>query len=93
MRALHICLAPLEEQREIVRRVESSFAWIERLAAEATSARKLIDHLDQAVLAKALRGELVPQDPTDEPVSAVLDRIRMERAAAPKIKRGRTRST
>ncbi|WP_085987277.1 restriction endonuclease subunit S [Pseudomonas alabamensis] len=93
IRALHICLAPLEEQREIVRRVESSFAWIERLAAEATSARKLIDHLDQAVLAKALRGELVPQDPTDEPVSAVLDRIRMERAAAPKIKRGRTRST
>ena len=33
-------------------------------------------------LAKAFRGELVPQDPTDEPASVLLDRIRAERAAA-----------
>jgi hypothetical protein len=44
-----------------------------------TSARKLIDHLDQAVLAKAFRGELVPQDPNDEPASVLLERIRAER--------------
>jgi type I restriction enzyme S subunit len=44
-----------------------------------TSARKLIDHLDQAILAKAFRGELVPQDPSDEPASVLLDRIRAER--------------
>jgi hypothetical protein len=43
------------------------------------SARKLIDHLDQAVLAKAFRGELVPQDPNDEPASALLERIRAQR--------------
>jgi hypothetical protein len=54
---------PLEEQHEIVRRIETAFAWIDRLAFQAISARKLIDHLDQAVLAKAFRGELVPQDP------------------------------
>jgi len=41
----------------------AAFAWVDRLASEASSARKLIDHLDQAVLAKAFRGELVPQDP------------------------------
>jgi type I restriction enzyme S subunit len=34
----------VDEQREIVRRIESAFAWTDRLAAEATSARKLIDH-------------------------------------------------
>jgi hypothetical protein len=44
-------------------------------------ARTLIDHLDQAVLAKAFRGELVPQDPNDEPASVLLERIRAERAA------------
>ena len=48
---------------------------------QQTSARKLIDHLDQAVLAKAFRGELVPQDPNDEPASALLERIRAERQA------------
>jgi restriction endonuclease S subunit len=80
---------PLEEQREIVSRIEKNFAWIDRLSTEATSARKLIDHLDQAILAKAFRGELVPQDPNDEPASVLLERIRAERAAAPaQAKRG-----
>ena len=71
----------LTEQREIVRRIETAFSWIDHLASEATSARKLIDHLDQAVLAKAFQGELVPQDPKDEPASVLLEKIRTERAA------------
>jgi type I restriction enzyme, S subunit len=47
--------------------------------------------LDHSILAKAFRGELVPQDPNDEPASVLLERIRAEReAAAPaKKKRGR----
>ena len=80
------------EQREIARRVTAALTWIDRLTADATSARKLIDHLDQSVLAKAFKGELVPQDPADEPASALLDRIRAERAAAPKAKRGRKKA-
>jgi type I restriction enzyme, S subunit len=67
------------EQSAIVQRIETAFAWIDRLASEATSARKLIEHLDQAILSKAFRGELVPQDPDDEPASVLLERIRMER--------------
>jgi type I restriction enzyme S subunit len=77
----------LAEQCEVVRRIEAAFTWIERLAAEATSARKLIDHLDQAVLAKAFRGELVSQDLTDEPANILLDRIKAERQAAPQARR------
>ena len=46
---------------------------------KTTSARKLVDHLDQAILTKAFRGEPVPQDPNDEPVSVLLERIRAER--------------
>ncbi len=60
---LTIPVPSVDEQREIVRRIETAFAWTDRLAAEATSARRLIDYLDQAILAKAFRGELVPQDP------------------------------
>ncbi len=74
---------PLAEQHEIVRRIEHAFAAIDRLAAEAQSARALLDTLDQAILAKAFRGELVPQNPNDEPASVLLERIRAERAAAP----------
>ena len=71
-------------------RVAVALNWIDRLASEAKSARKLIDHLDQAILAKAFVGELVPQDPTDEPASILLERIREERAATPaKTRRGR----
>ena len=80
---------PLSEQREIVRRIESAFDKIDRLAGEAKRALALVGRLDEAVLAKAFRGELVPQDPNDEPASVLLERIRAERAAAPKQKRGR----
>lgn len=83
----------LEEQTEVVRRIEIAFGWIDRLVTEATSARRLIDRLDQAVLAKAFRGELVPQDPNDEPASVLLERIKAERGAAPKARRGRKAKT
>lgn len=87
---LSLTLPLIPEQREIVRRIETAFAWIDRLAAEATSARKLVDRLHQAVLAKAFRGELVPQDPADEPASSLLARIKAGRAeAAAPARRGR----
>ncbi len=73
-------LPALEEQREIIRRIHAAFSWIDRLASETTNARKLMDHLDQGILAKAFRGELVPLDPDDEPATALLDQIMAERA-------------
>ncbi len=81
VRPIEVPLPPVGEQREIVHRVKTAMSWIDRLAKEATSARKLVDHLDQAILAKAFRGELVPQHPNDEPASVLLDRIRKERGA------------
>lgn len=74
---------------EIVRRIESAFAKIDLLAEEAKRALKLVGRLDEAILSKAFRGELVPQDENDEPASVLLKRIRAERAAAPKKTRGR----
>ncbi|MWB77971.1 hypothetical protein GLS40_08050 [Pseudooceanicola sp. 216_PA32_1] len=89
IRAFHIKLAPIEEQHEIVRRIKAAFAKIDRLAAEATKALKLLGHLDQRILAKAFAGDLVPQDPNDEPAETLLARIVEARATAPKAKRGR----
>ncbi len=81
-------MCSLEEQQEVVRTIEAALSWIKRLASETTNARKLIDHLGRAILAKAFQGELVPQDPGDEPASVVLDRIRVERGAKPAGVRG-----
>ncbi|WP_349359083.1 restriction endonuclease subunit S [Stappia sp.] len=89
LRQFRIPAARLEEQKEIVRRIESAFEKIDRLAGEAKRALALTDRLDAAILARAFRGELVPQDPTDEPASVLLERIKAARAAAPKPKRGR----
>jgi type I restriction enzyme S subunit len=88
-------LAPAAEAIEIGRRIKVAFGWIDRLASEATGARKLVDHLDQAVLAKAFRGELVPQVPDDEPASVLLERIKAERATSQRNggSRGRPRRT
>lgn len=85
-------LPSTEEQTEIVRCVDQLFSFAERLEARISDARIRIDRLTQSILAKALRGDLVPQDPNDEPADMLLDRIKAQRAAAPKDKRGR-RST
>lgn len=73
-------LPPPEIRSAIVNRIEAIFTKLDRLAAEARSAAALLDRLDQAILAKAFRGELVPQDPNDEPALALLERIRAGRA-------------
>lgn len=78
-----IPLPSIEDQHEIVRRIESTFAKIDRLAVEAKRALELLGKLDEAILAKTFRGELVPQDENDEPASVLLKRIRAEREAAP----------
>lgn len=64
------------EQQEITRRIEIALNWVDRLALEAGNARKLIEHLDRAVLSKAFAGKLVPQQLNDEPAAVLLERIK-----------------
>jgi type I restriction enzyme, S subunit len=63
--ALELDLPPLDQQHEMVVRIERAFVRLERLAHEALKATALLDRLDQSILAKAFRGELVRQDPVD----------------------------
>ena len=49
--------------------------------------------LTQSILAKAFRGELVPQDPNDEPASELLKRIQAEREAQAAAKKKTKKST
>jgi type I restriction enzyme S subunit len=80
---------PYDEQLAIVESLDAAFAQTDGLAAEAAAARRLLDRLDQAILAKAFRGELVPQDSDDEPASVLLSRIALQRGAMSAAKRRR----
>jgi type I restriction enzyme S subunit len=73
--ATQVAVPPKEEQAEIIRRAESLFAYANALEARYTAARAQVDRLTPALLAKAFRGELVPQDPNDEPAEALLTRL------------------
>lgn len=73
---INLPVPPLIEQREIIRRMGKMFALADRLEARVGKARGQVDKLTQAILAKAFRGELVPQDPNDEPAEKLLARIR-----------------
>lgn len=79
---------PILEQLEIVRCVEQLLAFADQLENRVTFAQERINHLTQSILAKAFRGELVPQDPHDEPATLLLERIKAQRAIA-KAKNGR----
>jgi type I restriction enzyme S subunit len=85
-------VAPLPEQHEIVRRVETLFAFADRLEARLNAARGQVERLTPALLAKAFRGELVPQDPADEPAAELLKRLAAQRAAEPAGGKRRQRS-
>lgn len=87
--AAPINLPPLEEQKEIVRRVESLFALADTVEKQYLAAKQRLDRLTQSLLAKAFRGELAPQDPNDEPAAELLKRIQVERQAQPPSKRNR----
>ena len=89
--SLRLEVPAIAEQHEIVRRVETLFAFADRLEARCAAARKQAGQLTPALLAKAFRGELVPQDPADEPAAELLKRLAARRAEAPKARRGKPR--
>jgi type I restriction enzyme S subunit len=97
--SIPLLIPPLAEQEEIVRRVEALFHKCDQIEARYQKAKAYTDKLTQAILAKSFRGELVPQDPNDEPAEVLLERIKAEKEAAttkpPKItkKRGKKASS
>ena len=79
MAAYPVRLPPLAELHEIIRRVRQALSIQERVKNEVTEGYERIGQLDNGILAKAFRGELVPQDPNDEPATELLKRIAEEK--------------
>jgi type I restriction enzyme S subunit len=72
----------LPEQREAVRRATVLLEAAESLSVHFVRVQEVATGLTRSSLAKTYRGELVPQNPNDEPASALLDRLRVESAKA-----------
>jgi type I restriction enzyme, S subunit len=87
LRSILFPVPPIEEQQEIVRRVEALFKLAEVIEKRIGMATKRADKLSQAILAKAFRGELVPTEAElgrregrdYEPASQLLARIKKKR--------------
>lgn len=90
IRAIEIKKPCMEEQTEIVRRVEQLFAYADSIEQQAKAAKARVDKLTQAILAQAFRGELTADwraaNPElisgDHSAAALLARIQTERATA-----------
>jgi type I restriction enzyme S subunit len=78
VRSLQVPLAPLREQQRLVAKIEEFFSLAYKAEAAVKKAREKVQKIEQSVLAKAFRGELVPQDPSDEPASILLQRIKVD---------------
>jgi|GEM_PF-6299414 len=76
-----ILLPQLPEQQEIVRWVSGLLVWADKLEEGYEAAKRQLDAMPAAILAKAFAGELTEQNLDDEPASVMLERIRAERLA------------
>jgi len=96
---LRLPFPSLEEQTEIVRRVDQLFAHADRIEQQVNNALARVNNLTQSILAKAFRGELTEQWRKDNPelisgdnsAEALLERIKAERAAAKPAKKTRSK--
>lgn len=92
IKSLYIAIPPLEEQKEIVRKVEALFRKCDLIEQRYLKAKAYTDKLTQSILAKAFRGELVPQDSNDEPAEVLLERIRQEKTLTDKSSKSKKTS-
>ena len=74
-------LCTLAEQKQIVCLLDRSFNLSDELERQIETEVRRSDVLRQSILKKAFSGQLVSQDPDDEPASILLERIKAEKAA------------
>ncbi|TAN29888.1 MAG: hypothetical protein EPN31_05270 [Castellaniella sp.] len=93
LRAIAFALPPIREQQEAMRKIVSSEEDAESLVRDMHDGVRRATALRQSILKAAFCGQLVPQDPNDEPASKLLERIAAERANTAPPQRKRTRKT
>lgn len=70
---------PKEQQQLIVSRIKELLCFVEMIQKEKATLQEIIKKTKSKILDLAIRGQLVPQNPDDEPASVLLERIRAEK--------------
>lgn len=91
LESLPIAVPSAEEQLEIVSRIEKLFALADHIEACWDMAQKRVTQLSSSLLRRAFRGELVEQDPNDEPAEKLLQRMKVIRKAEKERKKAEPR--
>ncbi|WP_315852139.1 restriction endonuclease subunit S [Paludisphaera soli] len=89
VRSIVVALPPLAEQVQIVAEVERRLSIVDEIETQVESNLKRAARLRQGILKRAFEGDLVPQDPTDEPAEQLLDRIRHDRQSSNSSENGK----
>ena len=90
IRSVWIPFPPLEEQEQIIAKIEQGFSLIENSQRIVNSTLQTLETMRMSVLKQAFKGKLVPQDPNDEPASILLEKIKNAQVAQkPKQRRAK----
>ncbi len=92
IRSVAVSLPSIPEQREVKARIRRIMSIVENQISSIDTEVQRAQALRQSILQKAFSGQLVPQDPNDEPASVLLSRIKAEKAARAEQSKPRKRS-
>ncbi|MDO5318145.1 MAG: restriction endonuclease subunit S, partial [bacterium] len=79
-------IPPFAEQKRIVAKIEELFSEADKIANAEDGIARTAERINKKILDLAIRGQLVPQDPNDEPADKLLERIRVSRTGLTGLK-------